>query len=60
MEDQGTIEWWRWRIYRQAASYINDPSPTNEWQLRALIDEYRSFRTVSAGNDGPESAAGCG
>lgn len=63
MEDHGAIEWWRWRMYRQVATYINDPSPRNESQLRALIDEYREYRStriVSAGNDGLGSSAGCG
>ena len=63
MEDHGTIEWWRWRMYRQVAAYINDPIPRNESQLRVLIDEYREYRSdwiVSAGNDGSEPSADCG
>ena len=56
--DEGANEWWRWRMYRQAAAYINDPSRTNEQQLRELIDAYRSFRIAPTDSGSPEPSAG--
>ena len=55
--EECAIEGWRWRMYRQAAAYINDPSRTNEQQLRELIDAYRSFRIAPTNSDSPEPSS---
>lgn len=60
MEERYSPDWWLWQMYRQVANFINRPSPENEQQLRALIEDYRGHRNARApGNDTGHSAR-CG
>lgn len=45
---QRTSDWWLWRMYRQVADFIHQPSEENARRLRALIEEYRATGTEPA------------
>lgn len=53
MEEHDHTDWWLWQLYRQVATYVNEPTLANEARLRSLIGEYRRFRcrraTVATG-----------
>ena len=43
-QEQCSNDWWLWRLYREVAEYVNQPSVSGEQEIRALLAEYREFR----------------
>lgn len=43
MAEKYSTEWWRWRINRKLADYIDEPSTAHHGELTALLEEYRQF-----------------
>lgn len=41
MSEKYSTEWWRWRINRKLADYIDNPSQRRHDELTALLREYR-------------------
>ncbi len=44
MNNAHSQDWWLWRMYRQVAEFVNDPSEENRARLDALTLEYRHSR----------------
>jgi len=41
MVNQENTEVWLWRMYREVAQFVHDPSATSEAELMSLIAQYR-------------------
>ena len=46
--EEVNADWWRWQMYKQVATLINNPSLEVETSLKAMIGEYRRFAMHSA------------
>ncbi len=42
MVNQENTEVWLWRIYREVAQFVHNPSVTSETELMKLLAEYRN------------------
>jgi hypothetical protein len=42
-EEKFSNDWWLWRLYREAAEYINQPSDAGEQQIHRTLVEYREY-----------------
>lgn len=42
MRESYSMEWWMWRVYKQAADFLHDPNDASEARLKATITAYRS------------------
>lgn len=41
--EEVNADWWRWQMYKQVATLINNPSLEVETTLKVMIGEYRRF-----------------
>ena len=41
MEEPYSIEWWRWKLYRQIADYLHQPSVEGQAAVQAMLQAYR-------------------
>ncbi len=41
MENSTSTDRWLWRMYREVAQYVHNPSPANELELINLVTQYR-------------------
>ncbi|HGX92382.1 MAG TPA: hypothetical protein ENK35_03610 [Candidatus Tenderia sp.] len=41
MEHNTSTEKWLWRMYREVAQYVHNPSAANEVELLNLVSQYR-------------------
>lgn len=52
--EETAMEFWRWKMIRKVADYINQPDDINMSELKAMIESYRDYhdikRVVSATN----------
>lgn len=39
-----STEWWRWKMYRQIAEYLHQPSVQGQTGIHALLQAYRKQR----------------
>jgi len=54
MRESCSTEWWKWKVYKQAADFLHDPSDASEARLKSAINAYRSHyehRRDKAGGD---------
>lgn len=38
-----STDWWLWKMYRQVAVFVNQPSASTEAKLTELIQQYQEF-----------------
>jgi hypothetical protein len=41
MDEPYTPDWWRWKLYRQIADYLHQPTVTGQAAVNALLQTYR-------------------
>lgn len=52
MAKEFSKEWWRWRINRRLADYMDGPDEVRQKELDALLNEYRRFHELRYRPDG--------
>ncbi len=41
MDEPYSTDWWRWKLYRQIADYLHQPSVAGQADVQALLQAYR-------------------
>ena len=57
MDEPYSTEWWRWKLYRQIAEYLHQPSVAGQAAVHALLQAYRDQQAqppASNARDGHE------
>lgn len=44
--EETAMEFWRWKMIRKVADYINQPDDINMSELKAMIESYRDYHDI--------------
>jgi hypothetical protein len=47
MDEPYSTEWWRWKLYRQIAEYLHQPSVAGQATVQSLLQAYRDQQLQS-------------
>jgi hypothetical protein len=47
MDEPYSTEWWRWKLYRQIAEYLHQPSVAGQAAVQSLLQAYREQQLQS-------------